>query len=161
VSRRSRRSTQAATTEKDAARNPIKEDMTMTKTLAIALAATVLATQLAAPIASAEERRSSSDRFGSVKMVSLQVATHDLDPTTVRGAKALYRRILIAAERICLVPLEKRRGLAPMRLVEDAAQCFDAAIDAAVADVRALANVDIEQLAGVDRYADVRLSAVR
>jgi UrcA family protein len=133
----------------------------MTKTLATALTATLLAAQLAAPMASADERRANANPFGSVQMFSLQVPTHDLDPTTERGAKALYRRILIAAERICLKPLAKRRPLVSERVAEHAARCFDAAVDGAVADVRAMANVDIEQLAGSDRYAGVRLSAVR
>jgi hypothetical protein len=44
---------------------------------------------------------------------------------------------------------------------QHAARCFDSAVDAAVADVRAIANVDIERLAGMDRYAEARLSAVR
>jgi UrcA family protein len=125
------------------------------------LTAAVLATQLAAPIASADEPRYSGNPYDSVMMFKLKVPTYDLDPTTERGAKALYRRILIAAEHICLAPLEKRRGLAATREVEHAAECFDNAVDAAVADVRATANVDIERLAGVDRYADVRLSAAR
>jgi UrcA family protein len=132
-----------------------------TKTLATALTATLLAAQLAAPMASADERRANPNPFGSVQMFSLKVPTHDLDPTTERGAKALYQRILIAAERICLKPLAKRRPLVSEQVAEHAARCFDAAVDGAVADVRAMANVDIEQLAGTDRYAGVRLSAVR
>jgi hypothetical protein len=53
-------------TEKNAARNPTEKDMTMaTKTLATALTATVLATQLAAPIASADERRDSANPYDS------------------------------------------------------------------------------------------------
>jgi UrcA family protein len=138
-----------------------REDTTMTKTLTTAFTATVVATLLAGPIASADERGESANPFDSIKIFTLKVQTDDLDATTERGAKALYRRILLAAERICLAPLEKHRVLAPPRVVEQATHCFDAAVDGAVADVRARANVDIEQLAGVDRYANVRLSAVR
>jgi UrcA family protein len=138
-----------------------REDTTMTKTLTTAFTATILATLLAAPIASADERGESANPFDSIKIFTRIVQTDDLDPTTERGAKALYRRILIAAERICLAPLEQHRVLAPPRIVEQATQCFDAAVDGAVALVRGRANVDIERLAGVNRYAAVRLSAVR
>ncbi len=133
----------------------------MTKTLTTAFTATILATLLAAPITSAAERGESANPFDSIEIFTLKVQTDDLDPTTERGAKALYRRILLAAERICLAPLEKRRVLAPPRVVQQATRCFDAAIDGAVADVRARANVDIEQRGGVDRYADVRLTEAR
>jgi UrcA family protein len=135
--------------------------MTM-KTLATALTAAVLATYIAAPAASAGENRESAKAFDSVRVLTLQVPMFDLDPATERGAKALYRRILVAAEQVCMTSLGKRDGLRATRDAEQhAAQCFDRAVDAGVADVRAITDVDIEQLAGVDRYANARLSAFR
>jgi UrcA family protein len=135
--------------------------MTM-KALAVAVTAAILATQLAAPTVSAEETRENANAPGSVRLFTLQVPLFDLDPATERGAKALYRRILVAAERVCMTSRAKRDGLRATRDAErHAARCFDDAVDAAVADVRALVNVDIEQLAGVDRYAGSRLSAFR
>jgi UrcA family protein len=132
-----------------------------TKTLATALTAALFAAQLAAPLAAAGERRADTNPYDSVALVTLKVQASDLDPTTSRGAKALHRRIVLAAERICYASLNDRRGLAKTREVKRANECFENTVNAAVADVRATVNVDIEQLAGVDRQADGRLSAAR
>src|SRR5690349_8273 len=132
-----------------------------TRTLALALSTAVLAAQLVAPTATAGERRDTRNPFDNVATVSLRVPMHDLDPTTVRGATALYGRIEIAANRICAAPRDRHDGLAKRRELERAARCFEAVVDKAVADLRATANVDIAQLAGAARVSATRLSAAR
>lgn len=134
----------------------------ITKTLAITLTAAVLANPLIARRASADEAHESRSSFTRVRMLTLQVPVFDLDPTTDLGAKALYRRILAAAERVCNGPIEKRNGLGATRDAEQhAAQCFSRAVDAAVAEVRAVANVDLVQVAAAHRHAEARVSTIR
>jgi len=96
-----------------------------------------------------------------VETMTLNIAIEGFDLSTQRGARAAYRRIVSAAERICMAPLHERRGVRPVAQRRDAARCFEAAIDGAVSQARAIAGVDIEQLAGLDRHALARLTAAR
>jgi UrcA family protein len=91
----------------------------------------------------------------------VKVLIDDVDPGTERGARAVYRRIATAANRICSTEVKRQPGVHGQVERHRAARCFDAAVDEAVAEVREIAGVNIEQLAGLDRHAEERLTATR
>jgi UrcA family protein len=131
----------------------------LTKKLATALSAAVLTAQLATS-AIADDVRNTA-HAPSLESFTARVSMDGIDPTTERGARALYRRIVLAAKQICWASLDELTGLRPTREIRQAEICFDGAVDRAVAELRTTADVDIEALAGIDRYAEARLSAVR
>jgi UrcA family protein len=95
----------------------------------------------------------------STETITVKVLLEDVDPGTERGARAVYRRIATAANRICWAQVKRHAGVYEGVERRRAAQCFDTAMDQAIAEVHAIAGVDVEQLAGVDRHAEARLTA--
>jgi UrcA family protein len=93
--------------------------------------------------------------------ITVKVLIDDVDPGTERGARTVYRRITTAAHRICSAPVKDWPGVHGQLARRHAAQCFDAAVDEAVAEVREIAGVDVDRLAGLDRHAEERLTATR
>jgi len=81
------------------------------------------------------------------------INVRDVDLSTTQGARWLYRRIVSAATAVCWSHAERRGGL-HWRAIQanDARRCFDDAVNEAFARVNADTGLDIEQLAGLDRY---------
>ena len=97
----------------------------------------------------------------STETITVNVLIDDVDPRTKRGARTVYRRITTAAHRICSAPVKDRPGVHGQVARHHAARCFDAAVDEAVAELREITGVDIEQLAGLGRHAEAPLTATR
>jgi len=131
----------------------------MNTTCATRLTILTLATLFGSAAVAAEEGRV---LFPSgTETISVKVLIDDVDPGTERGARAVYRRIATAANRICSTEVKRQPGVHGQVERHRAARCFDAAVDEAVAEVREIAGVNIEQLAGLDRHAEERLTATR
>jgi UrcA family protein len=131
----------------------------MNKTCATRLTILTFATLFGSVAVAAEEGRVLFP--SSMETISVKVLIDDVDPGTERGARAVYRRIATAANRICSAEVKRRRGVHGQVERHRAARCFDAAVDEAVAEVREIAGVDVEQLAKLDRQAEERLTATR
>lgn len=93
--------------------------------------------------------------------ISETVDVRDIDITTPEGARTAYERIVAAATRICVTPVQLRVLKSPTQQ-HDERQCLDRAIAEAVARTDAAAGIDLLATAGEalteesDRLASVR-----
>jgi len=131
----------------------------MRTTRAMTLSALALTALLASLTASADADRTTV-RLG-VEPMTVKIRIDDLEPATERGARALYRRIVTVAKQICWAPLDDWKGVISSTVRDQSAECFDAAVDKAVAEVRGITRVDIEDLAKLDRHAEAGLTVAR
>jgi UrcA family protein len=87
------------------------------------------------------------------------INVRDVDLSTTQGARWLYRRIVSAAMTVCWSSVERRGGLQWRNTqASDARRCFDAAVNEAFARVNAATGLNIEQLAGLNRYDEALAS---
>ncbi len=85
-----------------------------------------------------------------------------LDISSQAGAQRLYRDIARTAWSICLGTSRAHKGLARVREQnEQARRCFDDAVDGALAQVTAKTGVDLERVAGSNRFDQAGLVAWR
>jgi UrcA family protein len=116
-----------------------------TRFAALALSGLLLLAAQATP-AQAGERPEHSQR------TSRTIDVQDVDLSSEQGARWLYRRIVSAAAAVCFGSIE-RRGVQWFNTQRnDARRCFDDSVNNTLARVNAAAGLDIEQLAGLDRY---------
>jgi UrcA family protein len=85
--------------------------------------------------------------------ISRTIAVQDVDLSTAQGARWLYRRIVSAATAVCFGTVKRRGGVQWYSTqLGDARRCFDDAMNSALARVNVATGLNIEQLAGLDRY---------
>jgi UrcA family protein len=93
------------------------------------------------------------DHAHDAQTVSKAIDVRDVDLTTTQGARWLYRRIVSAATAICVGSVQRRGGVRWFTAqANDARRCFDESVNDALARVNAATGLNIEQLAGLDRY---------
>ena len=104
---------------------------------------------LASQAALAQESGHSPDS----ETISKRIDVQDVDLSSVQGARWLYRRIVSAATAACFGSVQRRGGIRWYAAqVNDARRCFDESVNSALARVNVATGLDIEQLAGLDRY---------
>ena len=97
-----------------------------------------------------------------IESTSRSIVITGLDLSTQAGAQRLYRDIARTAWSICLGTSRAHRGLARVREQKtQARRCFDEAVDGALAQVMAKSGVDLERVAGADRFDHAGLVAWR
>jgi UrcA family protein len=83
------------------------------------------------------------------------IDVRDVDLSTAQGARWLYRQIVSTAKTVCWNSLERRGGVQWFNTqASDARRCFDESVNNALARVNAATGLDIERLAGLDRYSE-------
>jgi UrcA family protein len=88
------------------------------------------------------------------------IDVRDVDLSTAQGARWLYRRIVSTAKAVCWNSLERRGGVQWFNTqASDARRCFDKSVNNALARVNAATGLDIEQLAGLNRYDEAVVSS--
>jgi len=93
------------------------------------------------------------ERPGRVDVIGTAINVQDVDLSTTQGARWLYRRIVSAAKAVCWNSVERHGGVVWLRTQEtEARRCFDGSVNDALAKVSATTGLNIEQLAGLDRY---------
>ena len=84
------------------------------------------------------------------------------DLSTQAGADRLYRQIARTARAICWSTTNASKGVARARERHDfARRCFDDAVNEALAEVMERTGIDIERVAGGDRFDHAGLVAWR
>jgi|GEM_PF-3025970 len=97
----------------------------------------------------------------NVESVSRTIDISGLDLSSQVGAERLYREIAVTAKRICWRNVTDHRGLARAAEVRNAQRCFDEAVNSALAQVTDRTGIDLEQVAGSDRFDYAGLVAWR
>lgn len=94
-----------------------------------------------------------SGQPANANVIGTAISVRDVDLSTAQGARWLYRRIVSTAKAICWNSLGRRGGVQWFKTqANDARRCFDDAVNEAVARVDAATGLNIERLAGLDRY---------
>lgn len=97
-----------------------------------------------------------------VEFVTRTIDIRGLDLSSQAGARLLYRRIAETARGICWAPSKSLKGVARVRQQHEyARRCFDEAVDGALAQVAEKTGVDLERVAGSDRFDYAGLVAWR
>src|SRR5690606_16956655 len=98
----------------------------------------------------------------SFESVTRSIDISGLDLTTQTGAERLYRQIAVTAKKICWSTSRAHRGVTRVKQDHDyARRCFDDAVNGALAQVEERTGVDLEQVAGSDRFDQANLVAWR
>lgn len=85
-----------------------------------------------------------------------------LDLSSQAGAERLYRQIARTAKDICWSTSKAHKGVARARERHDfARRCFDEAVSEALAEVTERTGIDLERVAGADRFDHAGLLAWR
>jgi len=84
--------------------------------------------------------------------VSRTIDISGLDLTSQAGAERLYREIALTARRICSGTSKAYKGVARARERRNAQRCFDEAVNGAFAQVTERTGIDLERVAGSDRF---------
>ena len=98
----------------------------------------------------------------SFESVTRSIDISGLDLTTQTGAERLYRQIALTAKKICFGTSHAHRGVARAKQEHDyARRCFDDAVNNALAQITEQTGVDLERVAGSDRFEHANLVAWR
>lgn len=93
------------------------------------------------------------DAVESMDMISTTINVRDVDLSTPQGARWAYRRIVSTARKICWKRFERHGGAQWYGTqLDHARRCFDDSVNSTLAKVNAATGMDIERLAGLDRY---------
>jgi UrcA family protein len=88
-----------------------------------------------------------------VEVIGTPISVRDVDLSTAQGARWLYRQIVSTAKAVCWNSVERHGGVQWLSTQASAARrCFDDSVNDALARVNSATGLDIELLAGLDRY---------
>ena len=103
-----------------------------------------------------------AQREMNFESVTRAIDISGLDLTTQAGAERLYRQIAVTAKKICWSTSKAHKGVTRAKQEHDyARRCFDEAVNGALAQVEKRTGVDLERVAGSDRFDHANLVAWR
>jgi UrcA family protein len=92
--------------------------------------------------------------------ISSTINVRDVDLSTPHGARWVYRRIVSTAKAICWKDVARHDGVHSYSTqLDHARRCFDDSVNRTLARVNEATGVDIERLAGLDRYDEAGFMA--
>lgn len=103
-----------------------------------------------------------ADLTKEVESVTRTIDISGLDLSSQAGAERLYREIAVTAKEICWRGTSHaHRGVLRKQERDDARRCFDEAVNGALAQVTERTGIDLERVAGSDRFDHAGLVAWR
>lgn len=88
----------------------------------------------------------------NVESVTRTIDISGLNLSSQEGAERLYREIARTAKRICFGRAKAYKGVAGAKEQHQARRCFDDAVNGALAQVTERTGIDLERVAGSDRF---------